>query len=367
MAWIVPQYQKAEIDRAGKYFANTDPKLWRDFSEIDEFVLYDQSRHVLSNFRAAHGFPLNALQMVLRSRARKFDSACIISQRLKRLESIRSKLNKITTKLSQMQDIGGCRAVLIDQKTSEGLFSSFLNDKISHSLVGCKNYIVSPKINGYRSYHIVYKYRASQEKTRAWEGMRIEVQIRSLLQHAWATTVEAVDLITGQNLKGGEGDPNWLRFFVLVSAAVAEEEGCPIVAGVPQDTGEMKRELERLAALLDVIRLVAGYRATIDYTNKLKKKAKWFVVRLDLNARRLAIWRFPEHKSGQAEEYLASLEKNYEGQAGYETAMLSADSAAEFARAYPNFALDTSLFEAFVCRILNIPRPGDAGLAGHTG
>jgi hypothetical protein len=68
---------------------------------------------IMQNYRAAHTYPLNGLYTTLRSRARKLDKTALAAQRLKRFESVFIKLmrNK-SMQLSQMQDIGGCRAVL---------------------------------------------------------------------------------------------------------------------------------------------------------------------------------------------------------------------------------------------------------------
>jgi len=46
--------------------------------------------------------------------------------------------------------------------------------------------------------------------------MRIEVQFRSQLQRAWATALETAAIFLQQDLKAGQGDKRWLRFFVLM-------------------------------------------------------------------------------------------------------------------------------------------------------
>ncbi len=53
------------------------------------------------------------MKMTLLNRARKVHRRALVAQRLKRLSSIALKLEQNEyMKLSQMQDIGGCRAVL---------------------------------------------------------------------------------------------------------------------------------------------------------------------------------------------------------------------------------------------------------------
>src|SRR2546427_10228515 len=113
------------------------------------------------------------------------------------------------------------------------------------------------KIDGYRGIHLIYKYRSKSRRHRVWRGLRIEIQIRSQLQHAWATAVETVDAFTGHGLKvsGGTGTEkkDWGRFFALMSSAIACRENCPIVPNTPSTEEELIRELRALAQQLNGI------------------------------------------------------------------------------------------------------------------
>lgn len=62
-----------------------------------------------------------------------------------------------------------------------------------------------------------------------YTSRRIEIQVRSQLQHKWATALETIDLFTEQTLKAGGGAHFWKRFFVLTSSLFALKENCPIV------------------------------------------------------------------------------------------------------------------------------------------
>src|SRR5688500_7322003 len=87
------------------------------------------------------------------------------------------------------------------------------------------DYIITPKKSGYRSLHLVYRYDSTQKK--AWADMRLALQIRSRLQHAWAAAVETASFFSGEDLKGGSGNPRWLRVFELMGHWMAHEEHCP--------------------------------------------------------------------------------------------------------------------------------------------
>ena len=101
------------------------------------------------------------------------------------------------------------------------------------------DYIKEPKPDGYRSVHYVYKYRSKAEQNECFNGLRIEVQLRSQLQHAWATAVETVSTFTGQALKSNIGDAEWKRFFALMGSAIARREQRPVVPGTPENEYEL--------------------------------------------------------------------------------------------------------------------------------
>src|SRR2546430_16296750 len=68
---------------------------------------------VVSQYRAAHQYPLIKANMGLRSVVRSEGCVVEVSQRLKRFPTILDKLHREPTmQLSTMQDIGGCRAGL---------------------------------------------------------------------------------------------------------------------------------------------------------------------------------------------------------------------------------------------------------------
>src|SRR5271157_4596780 len=106
MKWTPPQYDGREVNKAGNCLITTDGVV----SIMDRNHMLE----VINNWRAAHGFPLQCMKMTLLNRARKIDAKAIVAQRLKRLSSIDAKLQQHSDwmKLTQMQDIGGCRAIV---------------------------------------------------------------------------------------------------------------------------------------------------------------------------------------------------------------------------------------------------------------
>jgi len=128
--------------------------------------------------------------------------------------------------LARMQDIGGLRAIVESVTKVRELEKVYLESNFRHQLATPhKDYIQHPKSDGYRGIHLVYKYRS--ELAPAYDGLNLELQLRTRLQHAWATAVETMGTFLGQALKSGQGEGQWKAFFEVSSAAIALLEKCP--------------------------------------------------------------------------------------------------------------------------------------------
>src|SRR5437660_10354034 len=108
MAWTKPEHSRHEVDRAGRLLATTTSARFEE--DYEKMVA---ALEVIDNWRSSHSYPLNTFQMTLRNKVSGIDRNAIVAQRLKRLPAILSKLRRIPTlNLSEMQDIGGCRAIV---------------------------------------------------------------------------------------------------------------------------------------------------------------------------------------------------------------------------------------------------------------
>ena len=105
MTYTIRQFSKSQVDKAGAKLVN--PAAWSDESETEDTL------EIVNNFRAAHNMPLLIFRIDLTERARKIDLTSTVAQRLKRMPSIEAKLRRLSSmRLTQMEDIGGCRAVV---------------------------------------------------------------------------------------------------------------------------------------------------------------------------------------------------------------------------------------------------------------
>ena len=305
MAFTRPNFSRHQVDLAGIRLVGEMP-LWRRD--------YQNALAIANNWRSSHSYPLLAMRMTLAGRARRVDGDALVAQRLKRLRSTESKLRRLPhMKLSQMQDIGGCRAVVGSVQQVDDLVSLYelgtaKNPHKRAQFVEKYDYIAQPKGNGYHSVHLVYKYRSGSPPHQVWNGHRIEIQLRSALQHIWATAVETVDTFTGQALKFiGTGERGWDRFFALTSSAFALEEGRPLVPGTPTTMDEIRQELRLLAESLAVHHTLVGLSVAVrEGTTGHEKGAEYFLVFLDPVQRELEIEGFREADLWKAQRaYLA--------------------------------------------------------------
>ncbi|MCX5545718.1 RelA/SpoT domain-containing protein [Paraburkholderia sp. CNPSo 3076] len=308
---------------------------------------YLEAYAVMSNWRASHQFPLNTFKINLRERARRIDEHAFVAQRLKRAPSIIAKLSRFPNmRLTQMQDIGGCRAVLSTLHDVTLLRDALKSSRIKHRLVNEKDYITTPKEDGYRGIHLVYRYVSDRKET--YNNHSVEIQIRTNLQHAWATAVETVGTLIGQGLKADQGEKVWLDFFALVSAAFAIREG---VNG-PREFDELRtilREMERELHVID--RLTAFQRvmkaAIADPDRRL---AAYFLMVLDARNEEVNVLSYASDEFDQATAEYKRVEEA--AKPGVDAVLVVADSAHALRVAYPNYFGDTSLFIAELRNII---------------
>ncbi|MDH3695228.1 MAG: RelA/SpoT domain-containing protein, partial [Gammaproteobacteria bacterium] len=73
-----------------------------------------------------------------------------------------------------------------------------------HEFMHEDDYIKTPKMSGYRCLHLVYRFNS--ETRTDYNGLLVKIQLRTEIQHAWATAVETVGAFLGQALKASEGE-----------------------------------------------------------------------------------------------------------------------------------------------------------------
>ena len=348
MAWVQPRYKRDQVNRAGRALACA--------AALDEDPS-DESLEIISNWRSCHSWPLNTFKLWLLHKAEYIDSTSLVAQRLKRLSSIAAKLRRFPEmKLSQMQDIAGCRAILNTVHDVDKLIERYKKSDLKHNLVHEDDYIRAPKESGYRGYHLIYRYNS--DKSTTYNDLKVEVQLRSALQHAWATAVETVGAFTQQALKSSQGQQDWLRFFELMSAELAARERTAAVPNTPADRRDLRNQLRDYEEKLGVVNHLQLYAAGLKLpeTSGEMEGAKFFLLELDPHAMRLRITGYNAQELEKASDDYLNVEKRALA-GGRDAVLVSVDSFRALKKAYPNYYLDTHRFIQDVKRAIRwVPR-----------
>lgn len=342
MNWTTLDYSKGQVDAAGKLLASGAGTP----SEIDSAL------DVLNNWRAAHSFPLNTIQMGLRLRARNMYEHALVAQRLKRVPSIVQKLRRFSSmNLSRMQDIGGCRAILESVGQVRKLRAGYARSRQQHQFVSEKDYISEPKASGYRGIHLVYRYHS--DRNPEYNGRSIEIQLRTRLQHAWATAVETVGTFLQQSLKSSEGSEKWLRFFALTGSAFALTERTEPVPDTPGDRHELKTEVRAIEAELEVRKTLGVYGQALKIAEDTQMaKAYYFLLSLTPSQGVLSVYGYQKEQLEQATDHYLQVEKTLATIPGAQAVLVAVESLAALKKSYPNYFLDTQVFMAALARVI---------------
>lgn len=356
MKWAKPkEYSKSKIDWAGETLVN------KKSSQEER----DKALEVLDNWRAIHSYPMHVFKTRLKRVSEKMDREALAVQRLKRLPSILKKLqrryngNEPTMNLSQMQDIAGCRVVVSNVDLAKKIYKeNYIQGDIKHKKVNEKDYINNPKEDGYRSIHLIYRYKSDKEGKKEYNGLLVEVQIRSKLQHLWATAIETVDFFTRQAIKSNEGEKEWADFFRLVSSAFAMMEATPFVPNTPTDEKELYAQIKRKEEELNVVSKMNGWARAMQLFDqkikaKTKKKVKFFLLELDILGEKLIIKSYTKEGEQRAINEYSALEKRHSGNKEYDVVLVGAENSSDLRRAYPNYFVDTGEFLVYLQRIVN--------------
>lgn len=347
MPWTKPLNEKSRVNAAGDVISGRKPPT-NDMS-------LDRAMDIAGNWRSSHGYPLHIVWKRLKETALKVDPLAVVPKRQKRLPSVAAKLKRFDSMpLSKMQDLGGCRAILENVKKVDELVKLYESASLEAlEFVRKKDYIndaPGPKNDGYRSIHLIYKYQGNSQAG-AYKGLQVEIQIRSQLQHAWATALEIIDTFTGQGLKSNAGEKDWRRFFALISTAMAVIERRPIVPDTPSDIDELTNEIKSLCDKINIEHVFLGLTAGMEAAPEAKfeepsVKAQAYILTLDSQEKMTNASAFSSNKD--AEESLLEMEKENINKPHIQSVMVSAESLHGLRTAYPNYYFDTARFLGFV-------------------
>lgn len=331
------KYSRSQVKKAGKVY-------------IDPHALGDEKAtalNIINNWRAAHSFPLQVIYMHVRKVA---PSGAVVAQRLKRLYSITQKLYRYPNmSLTTMQDIGGCRIIVDNIQQVDAMVDRLRKSRMRHGKKEEYDYIREPKSDGYRSYHMVFSYYS--EKNPKYNGLFIEVQIRTHLQHIWATAVETMDTFTGDPLKIGQGSPENRQFFVLTSRLLElyENSGNNLSRVWESDARKELLEYEKMHKILDRLETI---KVAVDYVSQIDQKNQgYYLLRLNRSSGQLLIRQYGKKQLEEATETYDLAERDR--MSGEDVVLVATSSFNMLKQAYPNYFVDISEFVSLMRTFLS--------------
>lgn len=342
--WEIPRYSKKQINKAGKtiseLFANPNNSITSD--ELAEAM------KILNNWRSAHTYPLE----IITDNLRKNNPDAIVVQRLKRLDSIIGKIERLPDmSLYRMQDLGGCRVIVGSIDDVYEAVRKYKNSGIPHIFKREDDYIRNPKKSGYRSYHMVYQFQSDSNEIYN-RNMLIEVQFRTKLQHIWATAVEMMGIFTKSKLKAGMGNEEILRFFVLVSSLFARMENTPVCPCTSEENETNIQEIKEIDKKLNLVSRISALSVVMNCTDaseQMKEKGYYLLI-LNYKERLLRVQGFSTQQIEVATKAYNDIEA--QNNPDIDIVLVSAKSFDELKAAYPNYFTDISEFVSVMRKII---------------
>lgn len=279
---------KGEIDRLGQKIGASAGVSQEDLNKLQEF-------------RQTFQEPISNVFNFVLGVARKVDKQCIVTYRIKRIDTIVEKLRRFhenpngKMNLSRMWDIAGCRCIL--NTTDENKLYVLLKKIQKEYGRDCKvnDYVEKQKDSGYRSIHIYVKDHQTQKP--------IEIQIRNKAQHNWATLVEIVDLLFGTKNKERGAESQLGRFLYLYSKAedLTKEEFSEML--------KIERKVKVFERMSNV--LTRNYLNIRRQWLKQKTKGSYFVITANKSGSEIVSFpTFKEAETAYYEKYLANSDSN---------------------------------------------------------
>lgn len=329
MKIVALRFSKSKIDKAGEVIK----------SEMASAKEINQALDILSNWRDVHAMPLDTFTKVLKTRIQKINPSAIIAQRLKRTPSILLKLtNHKTMRLSTMQDIGGVRAILDTNKKVYELLDLYKKSKSKHTMFAMNDFIEAPKKDGYRGIHLIYKLERTPQ-------VFLEIQLRSQLQHIWATGVEVFGTLKNSSFKSGRGSQKWLEFFALLSSVFAIKENQPVL--------KHHRSLSKLE-LIDLLKNIitelqvidnlnvytAVYKTFSKNTNK-GRKGHYSLIWLNSRENTISLKTYSANQYNVAAKAYIDLERAHLNDKQINIVLVNTGDIKKLEESYPNYFMDT--------------------------
>ena len=291
---------------------------------------------VIEEWRGAHRAVLNTFQASLRNRTR--GKSIMVAQRHKRRNTIFNKLHRLPRmELARMDDIAGCRLIFESIEELDQFRKQFHKAKFKHKRkneIDKYNYIKKPKSTGYRGIHDVYSYDVNSKTGEKYKGLLVEIQYRTQIQHAWATAVEVIGLITESQPKFQQGDKRYEKCMALASEILARHYESSTGPFPELSDRELLNQFEELDNELHLTQTLTGLNISETEATSYRNTILVFQQNGDLET----------YSYRDATEALGALFKLEKEHPELDIVLVKADSTEEIRMAFKNYFSDAKDF-----------------------
>lgn len=321
--------------------------------------LTEEEKLEFDNFREAHNIIIKLFTIELKKV--NFSIQHLTASRNKRIETIISKLRRPEKpKLDRIHDIAGTRIIFENIKSLEDYIDILENTELVNFKEKINedknryNYIKNPKSDGYRSIHKVFYYSSNipystlNEKSFNLENKKIELQLRTRLQHIWATTVEIYDIINKSNIKTGTHNKLETKEGLFFKKCSLVFEGIE-----SNDVEKIKININEIFRDKDLVEIYNRLKGIKNIKNiqlpKTLGSDEVFILITDLNKGKTTFFTTePIEKNDKQDTFLINAsyrrleEKNTKGE--YILLLLTLGDIKKLKNVYPNYFLNTNKF-----------------------
>ena len=199
-----------EIEKSNVISKSTANRLGKDLRNLIEKNQEpsDEQINLLQNYRTSFKDDLSVVVSIVSEIAQIGGTDSITAFRVKRIESILSKIKREPTmQLGNMGDIAGCRIILYRDDNINTVISQL---QLRFNVISINNYIDRPKEDGYNGYHVYIESPINPKR-------KLEIQIRTKETHIWSSLVEIIDHVYNLKLKEGEKHEDLQEFLFYLS------------------------------------------------------------------------------------------------------------------------------------------------------
>lgn len=361
LEFLIMPVSKSKVDKSGYILSEA--------IKVDEYT-YLEFEEYFDEYRKEHLPVLTSTTLEIQGWLSNFNKGYYIAQRLKRKPQIIRKLKRLSVRLTQLQDIGGLR-IIVDTNKDVNELLSFLKKKVDQSehiqIHRITDYREHGRDTGYRALHVILSVN----------GYKLELQIRSKIQHYWAESIERTSIIYGYYLKESEGSnivldyfQNLAKIFNEIEAGRKPSPAHKIALDRARDSAIRVIESSDKKSIFNAHIDEGVIKTLVEKENKNRNQDKfnnWILI-LDWNTGCFVDWKVISRNPDEAIKAYVETEKFYPNNNGFEVVMIGSSDISTVRETHSHyFGIDTyeDALESFNDSIVSLSKRMDLDTGAH--